>query len=596
LNVKCTSAFDKVIKERLVKHPNTGNPRFRIFPGLINDELFCRIAEELVIRLSDIFPDQDWSPCLTVPGYWPSHRGGIATSTKWDLKPTLRKTLTMMGFLMYKNRESGPTAIKRTSSTSQPLWTSSLTYKKALADFWMNHGYSILFTYDKSGYEGLLQLPLAIVYAGTVKFRNQPDRFRQLTIRNGKIVGFEHKNREVFDYMGIKRISYKRLTDRKFRQFPYFQAPRSRQVVALSQTVNLPNIFFYKAIQRGMFKPEFGGAIWKNHEGSENVAKLQLVTHPYVLKVDVTELDRHLHYDVLNSIRTGYSKAGCSKRWTDHLTRCIHSPILCIQDYAPYTDWAWTYDPRKIKEAHLLHDYGMPSGYAGVSPEDKAAFTAVLFSTLVEIGQIPLDFNEEHLLAFLGNQLPGIKCINCGDDTVLAFSSKDVKDTFLNTLMKVGLKVEEEEIVTFLGQEFVRVGDSITAIPQIVNSLKNILVPEHEWGGIRRQTPGFGIIERNKYYSSNPAWPIVWNELNAALRRNGLVGLDDYIRDGSNPENRPPVSRDMQNLNDVTFLMNPDSINYKLNEEEVSRDLLDLYYLTYDEEDSTKLNYLWEQG
>jgi hypothetical protein len=78
------------------------------------------------------------------------------------------------------------------------------------------------------------------------------------------------------------------------------------------------------------------------------------------------------------------------------------------------------------------------------------------------------------------------------------------------------------------------------------------------------------------------------------MRELGLTGLDDYISDGSNPENRPPIVSEMTNLNDVIFALNPDAINYKLSEEDVSRQLLDMYYLTYDEEASNRLTYLWE--
>jgi hypothetical protein len=467
-----------------------------------------------------------------------------------------------------------------------------LDYKKGIVDFWADYGDDIFDTYDSKGFEGLLQLPFAITYGGTVGYRRQADSFNQLTVKRNSITAYEWKVRKVFDYLGVERVSDKALNAPFSRQYPHMQKPRSRQVAQESQTVNLPNVFFYKQIQRGMF--DFGNSVWKNHEGVDNARKLEYSTHPYLLKLDVKELDRNLHFDVLEQLRLGYQDGGCNPRWLDHLRRSIHGPMLCFQDAPPYTDWAWTYDPRKIKDLYLLHDYGMPSGFAGVSPEDKAAFTALLFSTLVEIDVVRKDFDESDILKFLTNSIDGGRLINSGDDTVLSFKEKYVRDAFLDSIIKSGMTIEEEPSISFLGQDFIESGGMITAVPQLANSLKNILVPEHEWGGMRRKAPGFGLIERNKYYQTNPAWETVWHVLNSTLRELNIVGLDDYIKDGMNPENRPPMVGEMTNLNDIVFALNPDAINYKMNEEDVSRELLELYYLTYDEEQSALLNYLWE--
>jgi hypothetical protein len=591
MNVRVTSPFDDKIRE-MTLNPRIGNSAFRVFPGLVNDSKFCELATRLVCKLHAIFPETDWSPCLTVPGYWPVPRGGIAMAKVWELPKSYKKALRLFGKLMYQRRRGGSTSIKKTSTTSLPKFTTSLEYKRAIVEFWMNYGDEILETYDRKGFEGLLQLPIAIVYGGKVGYRGQADSFNELSIKGSSIVSYEWKVRKVWQYMGIERVSDKTIHAPFAKHYPYMQAQRSRQIAQESQTVNLPNVFFYKQIQRGMF--DFGGPVWKNHEGSENARKLEFENFPYLLKLDVKELDRHLHYGVLSLLRKGYEDGGCDPRWTAHLERCIHGPMLCLEDAPPYKDWSWTYDPRKIKELYLHYDYGMPSGYAGVAPEDKAAFTSLLFSTLVDIGMIRDDFDETDILLFLENKLDCVRVVNSGDDTVMAFKHENIKKLFLETIKKSGMTIEEEPRISFLGQDFVANGKILTAMPQLSNSLKNILVPEHEWGGRRRQVPGFGLRERNKYYQTNPAWETVWHVLNSTLRELGLQGLDDYIADGSNPENRPPIVGEMSNLNDVVFALNPDAINYKLNEEDVSMQLLDMYYLTYDEESSSRMNYLWE--
>jgi hypothetical protein len=592
MNIITTTPFDKRIAE-LAKRPRVGNKAFKVFPGVINDAVFCELATRCVVKLHDIFPNTDWSPCLTVPGFWPNPRGGIARSHIWDPDPIYLKALRRFGFLMYKNRRSGATAIKKTSTTSIPPFTTSLEYKKGIIDFWSDYGDDILLTYEKGGFEALLQLPFAITYGGSVGYRRQADSFNLLTIKRGHITQFEWKVRKLFNWLGEERVSDKKLNESFSRQYPYMQAPRSRQVAQESQSVNLPNVFFYKQIQRGMF--EFGSSIWKNHEGLANARKLEFENHPSLLKLDVKELDRNLHYDILEALRRGYEDAGCSGRWTDHLRRCVHGPMLCFADSPPFKGWSWTYDPRTISDENFrAHDYGMPSGYAGVSPEDKAAFTALLFATLVKIGLVSDEFSDDDILDFLSNRVKGVRCINSGDDTVLAFSSELVRKAFLESITRSGMTIEEEEHISFLGQDFIIEGTTLNAVPQLANSLKNILVPEHEWGGRRRIVPGFGLIERNKYYATNPAWSTVWHVLNSTMRELGLTGLDDYISDGSNPENRPPIVSEMTNLNDVIFALNPDAINYKLSEEDVSRQLLDMYYLTYDEEASNRLTYLWE--
>lgn len=591
MNVITSSPFDKKIKE-IASKPRLGKPNFQVFPGVINDEAFCELSTRIVIKLSQIFPDEDWSPCLTVPGYWPSPRGGIATAHYWDLPKSYVKALKMMGELAYRNRKVGSTSIKKTSNTSVPAFTTNLEYKKAIIDFWMDYGDDILETADKRGFEALLQLPYAITYAGTVGYRRQADSFKSLDVSGGRIRGYEWKARTVFDWTGTERTSDKTLHTSFSRKYPYMQAQRSRQVAQLSQTVNLPNVFYYGQIQRGMF--EFGNAVWKSHDGPTNARELDYPEFSHTLKLDVKELDRNLHFDVLESLRQGYLAGGCHPRWIEHLRRCVHCPMLCYEDAQPYKGWSWTYDPRKVMTDYKLHDYGMPSGFGGVAPEDKMAFTALIFSIFDDMNMFSRPAIEEDMLTFLGNRTTFVRTKNNGDDTILNFKDSYIRGEFLARATKLGITIQEEERRFYLGQDIVNLGNVLSSIPQLVNGIKNILVPEHEWGGRRRIAPGFGLIERNKYYTANPGWETAWSTLNGTMREMGLLGLDDYISDGSNKENQPPMVMDMQNLNDILFTLNPDAINYKLAADDVSKGLLDLYYLTYNEEESSRMNYLWE--
>lgn len=591
MNLICKSPFDTKIKE-LNSKPRLNSDFFQIFPGLINDVSFAKLATQLVCDLTTEFPNMDWSPCLTVPGYWPTPRGGIARGRNWTPTENYLKALRMMGRIAYESRIPGSVSIKSTSNTSLPVFTSNLEYKKMVVDFWINHGEEIYAAAERKSVAELLDLPVPIVYGGSVGYRRQADSFKELSLKTGTVSSFEHKVREVYDFMGELRKSDKTIRGATFNEYRWMQAPRARQVAQESQTVNLPNVFFYKEIQRGLFN--IGKPVWKNREGSANAARLDYANHKHLLKLDVKELDRHLIFPVLEAIRLGYQDGGCDPRWIDHLRHTVHGPMLCFKDEPDFKGWSWTYNPAHLFEAWKDNDYGMPSGFAGVSPEDKIAFTMQLFVTLVDIGHVKKDFDEKDITRFINNEIDGIRLVNSGDDTVLAFKSASFKQDFLVQLMKCGMAIEEEERISFLGTDFIPDGDRLLAIPQLVNSLKNILVPEHPWGGARRPVPGFGLIERNKYYALNPAWPAIWHRLNQRLAELNLPRLDDYIADGSNPENRAPVVGDMLNMNDITFILNPDSINYKLMEEDVSKELRDLYFLTYTEEDARKMAYLWE--
>jgi len=582
-----TSAFDQRISDLVRRRNQKGRP-FQVFPGVVADADFVEIALELVFSLNQVFPDYDWSPCLTVPGHSSFPRGGIASATLWDPPKLLITNLELLGEIMARERKLGAVSIKKTSSTSVPYFTSNLLYKKAIVDFWLEHYHEILAC---KTFEERLQLAIAIVYAASVGYRTQADGFKELIIRDRRIVSYEHKIREVFDWQGKQVVSSKELTDPEFSGAPFMQACRSRQIAQESQTVNLPNVFYYKSIQRGMFT--FGKALWKSGTGRDNVAKLESDKFPNLIKLDVKELDRHLHYDILEALRRGYIRGGLDPAFAQHLRMTIHGPMLCVEDYPNPTRHSWTYDPRKISEITLRdYDYGMPSGFAGVSPEDKAVFSMVMLTALQDCGLA--NHGERGIREFVENRSAYHRCINSGDDTVLAFNSKSNADAFISKITSYGMKIEQEEKLTYLGQDIVQHKDGrLECYPQLVNSLKNILVPEHSWGGPRRLNPGFGLIERNKYYDQNPAWHTVWHILNSTLRKFGKPGLDDYIADGSNPENRAPVTDDMLSLADSTFVMNPDAINYKILEDDVTASLLEKYYLTYGEDTAERFDNLF---
>jgi len=594
LGYQGSSPFDERIKEQL-RRRNSPSPPFKIFPELYSGPILADVELALFLTLNRSYPDYDWSPLLTQAGQTAFPRGGIARALPWDVPADYRKNLRIIGSLMFSGRLLGAVSIKTTSSTAQPMFTSNPAYKRQIVRFWQHFAHEIL---NATSFEELLQMPVAIVYAGMSGYRLSADAFKSIHVTHhpegDKISDFEWKQRTVWDYLGRETTSRKDLLV-PIPGHPEAQACRSRNIAQESQTVNLPCVFFYKAIQRGMF--DWGAPLWKSGTGQQNIAKLDIPNFPYVVKLDVKELDRHLSFPVLSSLRAGYRDAGATDQWCRHLERVVHCPMLCIEDYPNPTTWAWTYSPRRAMDVDPLEfDYGMPSGFAGVSPEDKAAFSMYMLTALQRTGIVG-ETGVTAITNFVNNKCLNVRCINSGDDTLIAFKTRGFADSFLSEVTSMGMNVQPEARLTYLGQDVkVRKDGIVEVMPQLVNSLKNIVVPEQAWGSRRRLHPGFGLIERNKYYATNPEWQNVWLILNGILAEHNLPRLDEYIANASNIENQPPMVSEMYNLADATFIMNPDSINYKILEDDVSRNLLDLFYLTFEVEDAQIFDKIFTEG
>lgn len=228
-------------------------------------------------------------------------------------------------------------------------------------------------------------------------------------------------------------------------------------------------------------------------------------------------------------------------------------------------------DPFAIDSFRM--NVGLPSGIA-INPDSGKLF--MVWQYLVLLDRYFGNVLEIGIDTILRGEHDQYAMLNMGDDCVLMFNDEGFRAWFNEGGYSNDcyFHLEEERPVSFLGNVPYRdERGALRIAPNVVSYLVNWLVPEV---GIehskRRNFWAIGERERRVHYAQAPSYPRVHDEFEKAF-------YDTYrISPSSISSEAYEQQRRYQNLStwDALVLQNPDYLHYKVSEDMISPEILDI--------------------
>lgn len=223
----------------------------------------------------------------------------------------------------------------------------------------------------------------------------------------------------------------------------------------------------------------------------------------------------------------------------------------------------------------LLFSPGILSGHAFVSFEGKVHNIWQILCCLMYAFGKEFIFGKVDL--FLKGALP-VRTKNMGDDGILLFPNASMRDKFFSAdvMSRSFLDIKPEDALVFGGDVFYKSSGKFVACKNMISFCTSTFCNERPWDSKLRQFWNVGLAERPHVYGQAPSYHDVVNILDKTWKRRlshlGATwsSYSEYLIE-RNRYNIPGMVSEADKL----FVMNPDAIHYKIDIEDVSKELID---------------------
>lgn len=404
-------------------------------------------------------------------------------------------------------------------------------------------------------------LELGTEHANIEGRRTQPEKIDNI---NGVITP---KLREVYDCFG-KLVKVDRTTP-----FDGFYAMRSRLVYGSSATFNYGLSYF--------------GTGWRYYYFSKfpilfkhNMLTLgdKIGNRVNLISIDFANFDQNVdqsYTDALFDSATHFDPS-----LIRYIKRCLGLPMIVKNDYL---------GGKGIYIKH--HDvpngvnvYGNPSGLTFVSDIAKLVGASVALTML----SICFDLDFDSLDRVITGEHPLYLILNGGDDNLFCFKNKSDQSKFAKFVQEKskdsGFKIEIEKTPIFLGHDLIQSGSKIKAVQDVRNLAMKLQLSEQTIG---RGKPFYklGFWLRQELLKDHPFYNEFYKLYEDMIKRATGVGFQQIFN-----VDKTPINTQFTNLADVYFLENPEYIYYRLDPDEVSKELLDNNFLSISIDKVKKMN------
>lgn len=566
-----------------------------LYPGIMSDDRSTlRMTRTLASILSQgqtlatnddgtLGPEavpSDFYQLLTVPGYGmnpisvpPVNNEMIRSNLKLHdgfLTTRDRQIFDSLVKMMFARSAPAPVGIRREASTGAPDYVNDMVKKKHELRFALENmdRYLDLIKKDKL-LELYVEFNSPIVH--TTGERTQADK---VEARDGS---FYSKDREVNDELAARTAL------KEGRRFPADKrvfkdgaeiaghfAGRRRTVFGTSFVPNYILATFCSS-WRKVYLDDFAFT-WKHRTEDEILSKMKRFTH--IVGFDVKQFDQ--------SVATWMIDA-----FVDELGKYVDegvSKLVSLMFKAPYiVPYPWIdgtseeafnplYGDDPFAASSFKMEVGLPSGIA-INPDCGKLF--MTWQYLVVLDRYHKNVLEIGVDTILRGEHDQYGLLNMGDDCVLLVNDANFAQWFRDGgYANPYFLLEEEKPISFLGNvPYRNERGELKLTPNIVSYLVNWLVPEV---GIdhprRRNFWAIGERERRVHYATAPAYPRVHEAFEKCFRDEFGVSPASITMEAFEQQRR------LQNLStwDTLVLQNPDYLHYKVSEDMISPEILDI--------------------
>lgn len=410
--------------------------------------------------------------------------------------------------------------------------------------------------------------------------RNQADKFE---LRNGVLVS---KDREINDELAARTSfeqGHRGPADKRViidgTHVEGHAATRRRTVFGTSF---VPNYLCAAlcASWRAVYLEDFEFT-WKHREPAQILGKMKRYSHQ--VGFDVKQFDQTVPTFLINRMLTELEHY-LDPRAVELIRLLFKAPYM-----VPYPWMAGSSDDKPFNPlfgddpfdvASFTMELGLPSGIA-INPDTGKLM--MVFQYLVILDRYFGDVLEVGIDVILRGQHSRYAMLNMGDDCVLLAEDAGFAKWFEAGNFSVPMNyffVEPERPISFLGNVPYRDDKGeLQLAPNVISYLVNWLVPEH---GIDSRTRQFfwaiGERERRVHYSIAPLYPLVKDTFEEVYR--SVCGFSP----SAVAEEAFQQQRRFTNLStwDALILQNPDYLHYKVDESQITPEILDIIVTSLD--------------
>lgn len=475
--------------------------------------------------------------------------------------------------LMFSRALPAKLPIRREASTGAPDYVNDIVKKHREVRHALENIDTFLDLIDR---DNLLELYIEfnspIVH--TTGERNQSDKFER---RDGKLVS---KDREVNDEVAARtglREGVRRPADKRvfINGIPLegHAATRRRTVFGTSFVPNYVCAALcasWRAVYLAVY--EF---TWKHRDPAQILEKMNRYT--YQVGFDVKQFDQTVPTFLIDAMLSELENY-LDRRAVKLIRHLFKAPYMVPSPWMAGADDDREFNPLFGDDPFAAQSFtmelGLPSGIA-INPDTGKLM--MVFQYLVILDRYFGDVLEVGIDDILRGQCPRYAMLNMGDDCVLLTTDKGFSPWYEAGKFQTEMNyffVEPERPISFLGNVPYRDDKGrLQLAPNVISYLVNWLVPEHGIDARSRQHFwAIGERERRVHYSLAPNYPRVKDAFEEIYREHcgfspAAVAEEAFQR-----------QRRFTNLStwDALVLQNPDYLHYKVDEDQISPEILDI--------------------
>lgn len=479
---------------------------------------------------------------------------------KTEIDPTFFEFLAKVTKLMTSNCAPSGISINKISSIGFPDRVNDLVVKSKSVKFFINNFDRIAKYCDlTAGGKKSIDDWIGEFDFAPISLEGRRSQHTDGISREGS--KFVPRLREVFDWTG-KKVT----TTRSIKDLSDFFRTRSRFVYGATGHLNYGAQFFATSIRNFMaHKYDF-----MFYTGPHNFAE-KTRDFDFMISADVTQFDQNFDQRVADTI---IDNIYCYDDDVKNLMRTmVAMPVVQKNDYIGQKGFKVSSDTASLNLPSVSSN---PSGWAWVTEFAKIVGVTLMVCAVNRI----LKVTDDNLDDLLLGKLP-IAFLNTGDDMVFLFrNSKFYADfkTVNKEMQFYRFKLEIESVVNYLGMSLRRDSSGTSPLLDIRNIVIKTHVPERSVGSVHKPFFAFGLRSKLDIYANHPAFHYVFGYWNNLFKKNFGLDLLQFVK----LDKLPKGNIEARNIADQVFMENPDSIHYKIKPGDISKDLLDQYYVFVD--------------
>lgn len=305
------------------------------------------------------------------------------------------------------------------------------------------------------------------------------------------------------------------------------------------------------------------------HRTPEAVAE-KISKFKYFFGIDVTQFDQAVGEKHLSGFCRQF-ETRWHPRAVEFLRLTLGAPSIsaCPFEAGKEDKWKAVGDPFDIETFGLTK--GLPSGHPQNPDIGKFVMSAEIIYRLAQLDPTIID----HIPELLRGTHPRFGFLNSADDNLLMFNDEKDAKAFFST--EGTFKLDREAQPIFLGVIYGRNSrGKVVGMPNLTSFITRWLVPEQSIGkneGDRRLYINTAWSLRIIHYSVHERFSDLYKILDRLTQKHFGLPVDTLI----NGRKEPEMVQIPQRWQDRMFMLDPSTVHYKLDIEEVSDEIRELH-------------------